>query len=50
MVMCKSLGWAVQTEDEAEACGALAWAHLYHGDASAMRGQLSRQTMKGMVK
>ena len=50
VAMCRSLGWKVQTEDEAEACGVLAWAHLYHGDASAMRDQLSRATMKRMAR
>ena len=50
VAMCRGLGWEVQTEDEAEACGVLAWAHLYHGDASAMRGQLSRATMKRMAR
>ena len=50
VAMCRSLGWRVQTEDEADACGVWTWAHLLYGDAREMRGQLSRATMKRMVK
>ncbi len=42
VAMCRSLGWVVRTEDEADACGVWALAHLLYGDAQAMHGQLSR--------
>ncbi len=46
--MCGTLGWKVRSDDEAEACGVLAWAHLNHGDVDAMRDQLSRAKVKEM--
>lgn len=46
--MCGLLRWKVTTDDEAEACGVWAWAHLNYGDVDAMRDQLSRAKVREM--
>ncbi len=46
--MCGSLGWRVRNDDEADACGVWAWAHLNHGDVAQMRDQLSRAQVRKM--
>lgn len=48
VAMCRELGWPVQSEDEADACGVWAWSHLKHGDRDEMRDQLSRAKMREM--
>lgn len=50
IAMCDLLGWPHGgSHDRAEAAGVWAWAHLHHGNARAMVGQLSHASARRLV-
>ena len=49
--MCAMVGWKTGgEEDRAEACGVFAWAHINHGNRSAMDALLSIAAVRALEK